>query len=89
MRVARRYLVSGHVQGVGFRWYAHEAARREGLNGMVRNRPDGVVEAIVEGDQESIERFEAAMRRGPSRARISNVEVDAVPPTGHLGFTIE
>jgi acylphosphatase len=89
MRVARRYLVSGHVQGVGFRWFAHEAARREGLSGVVRNRPDGVVETIVEGDLESIERFEVAIRRGPSRARVTNVEVDALPPTGHLGFTIE
>lgn len=89
MRVARRFLVSGHVQGVGFRWFAHEAARREGLTGLVRNRPDGSVEALVEGDDESVERFEVAIRRGPSRARVTAVEVDAMPPSGHLGFTIE
>lgn len=89
MRVARRFLVSGHVQGVGFRWFAHEAARREGLSGLVRNRPDGSVEAVVEGEHEAIERFERAMRRGPSGARVTDVEVDAVPPSGHLGFTIE
>lgn len=89
MRVARRFLVSGHVQGVGFRWFAHEAARREGLNGIVRNRPDGSVEAVVEGEHEAIERFEIAIRRGPSRARVTTVEVDSIPPSGHLGFTIE
>jgi acylphosphatase len=89
MRVARRFLVSGHVQGVGFRWFAHDAARREGLNGLVRNQADGSVEAIVEGDHEAIERFEAAIRRGPSRSRVTNIEVDSIPPTGHVGFTIE
>jgi acylphosphatase len=89
MRVARRFLVSGHVQGVGFRWFAHEAARREGLSGLVRNQPDGRVEAVVEGDREAVERFEAAIRRGPSRARVADVEVDSIPPSGHIGFTIE
>lgn len=89
MRVARRFLVSGHVQGVGFRWFVHEAARREGLSGVVRNCPDGRVEAIAEGDHESIDRFEAAIRRGPSRARVADVEIDAMPPSGHLGFTVE
>lgn len=89
MRVARRFLVTGHVQGVGFRWFVHEAARREGLNGLVRNRPDGGVEAIVEGEAESIDRFEMAVRRGPSRSRVTDVEVDSIPPSGHLGFTIE
>jgi acylphosphatase len=89
MRVARRFLVSGHVQGVGFRWFAHEAARREGLSGMVRNQPDGRVEVIAEGDHESIDRFEAAIRRGPSHSRVSDVEMDAIPPSGHIGFTIE
>jgi acylphosphatase len=89
MRVARRFLVSGHVQGVGFRWFAHEAARREGLNGVVRNQADGRVEAIVEGELESIDRFEAALRRGPSHSRVTDVEVDAIAPSGHVGFTID
>lgn len=89
MRVARRFLVSGHVQGVGFRWFTHEAARREGLSGVVRNRPDGSVEAEVEGEAASVERFEMALRRGPSRSRVTGVEVDAVPPTGRVGFTVE
>ncbi len=89
MRVARRFLVSGHVQGVGFRWFAHDVARREGLSGVVRNQADGRLEAVVEGDVDAVDRFEAALRRGPSRSRVTDIEVDAIPPSGHIGFTIE
>ena len=81
MRVARRYLVSGRVQGVGFRYFAQDMARREGLSGLVRNLSDGRVEAVAEGDRESLERFEAALRRGPSHARVESVEIDSVPPS--------
>ena len=90
MRVARRFVVSGRVTGVGFRYFAQDVARREGLTGVVRNLPDGRVEAVAEGDVESLTRFEAAMRRGPSRARVEQVEVDALPVAAHyLGFSIE
>jgi acylphosphatase len=90
MRIARRFLVSGRVTGVGFRYFAHDAAGREGLTGVVRNLPDGRVEAIAEGDAEAVERFEAALRRGPARARVEHVEVEAVPVSGrYLGFAIE
>jgi acylphosphatase len=90
MRVARRFVVSGRVQGVGFRFFAEDIARREGLQGVVRNLPDGRVEAIAEGDDESLARLEAALRRGPSHARVERVEVDSIPPTGtYLGFRAE
>lgn len=90
MRVARRFVVSGRVTGVGFRYFTQEAARREGITGVVRNLPDGRVEAIAEGDAESLTRFELALRRGPARARIESVEIDAVPVAGnYLGFTID
>jgi acylphosphatase len=90
MRVARRYLVSGRVQGVGFRYFTQDTARREGLSGAVRNLPDGRVEAVAEGDHESLERFEAALRRGPSHARVESVEIDSVPPTAMAGgFRVE
>jgi acylphosphatase len=69
------------VQGVGFRYFTQDTARREGLSGLVRNLPDGRVEAVAEGDRESLDRFEAALRRGPSRARVDSVEIDSVPPT--------
>ena len=89
MRGARRFLVSGRVTGVGFRYFAQTAARREGLTGVVRNLPDGRLEAIAEGDEESLTRFEMAIRRGPSHARVEHVEVDDVPRSDrYLDFSI-
>lgn len=84
MRVARRFLISGRVQGVGFRWFAHDAALREGITGWVSNLPDGRVEAYVEGDDEAVARVERALRRGPRGARIDEVQVDTEEPTGAL-----
>ena len=67
MRVARRFVISGRVQGVGFRWFTQETADREGVTGWVRNLPDGRVEALVEGDDEAVTRVERALRAGPAR----------------------
>ena len=82
MIVARRLLISGRVQRVGFRWFALEAAQREGVGGSVRNTPDGRVEIVVEGEAEAVERFERAVRRGPSSARVDDVETELLPPAG-------
>ena len=89
MRVARRFLLSGRVQGVGFRFFAADAARREGLSGSVRNLDDGRVEAVAGGEAESVVRFERALRRGPSRARVEQVQVDDIVPLTTHGFTID
>ncbi len=89
VRVTRRYAVSGRVQGVGFRMFVADCARREGLGGHVRNLPDGTVEAVAEGDLESVSRFEAAVRRGPSRARVDDLHVADIEPLGlSATFTI-
>ena len=89
MRVARRYVIAGRVQGVGFRWFTHDAAAREGVHGWVRNLADGSVEVVVEGDAESVDRVEAAVRRGPSQARVERVEVEEHAPSGRItGFEI-
>ena len=88
MLTARRVTVSGRVQGVGFRFFVEEAARREGVRGWVRNLPDGRVEALVEGDEEAVTRVEQKIRRGPSSARVQDVQVHAEPPTGQAGFEI-
>jgi acylphosphatase len=89
VRVARHFLISGRVQGVGFRWFAESAASREGLHGWARNRPDGSVEVMAEGDTEALERFERALRHGPPAARVDNVEVDEIAPSGRdTGFTV-
>ena len=89
MRVARRFLISGRVQGVGFRYFAETAAAREGLQGWVRNLPDGRVEAAAEGEADAIERFERAIRHGPPGARVDAVDVDDTVPSGRdTGFTV-
>jgi acylphosphatase len=89
MRVARRFLVSGRVQGVGFRFFAADAAQREGLAGSVRNLEDGRLEAIAEGEAESVVRFERALRQGPSRARVEHVRVEDIEPLATHGLTID
>jgi acylphosphatase len=82
MRIARRFAVTGRVQGVGFRYFVQEAADREGVTGYVRNLPDGSVEAFVEGEAEAVTRVERAIRRGPGGAHIRNVNVDDEEPAG-------
>jgi len=89
MRVARRYLISGRVQGVGFRFFAEAAGQREGLQGWVRNLRDGRVEIVSEGDAEALERFERVIRQGPPGARVDSVEVDSTSLSSrHTGFNI-
>lgn len=89
MRVARRLLISGRVQGVGFRYFIEARASAEGVHGWVRNLPDGRVEALVEGDEESVDRVEAAARRGPSSADVDDVIVEMTTPSGRAtGFSI-
>ena len=89
MRIARRYVLSGRVQGVGFRYFATTAAGREGVHGWVRNLPDGTVEVQLAGDAASVDRVEASLRRGPAGARVDAVTVEDVPPTNRAtGFSI-
>ena len=89
MRVARRYVVSGRVQGVGFRFFTADAARREGLAGTVRNLDDGTVEVVAGGEAESMQRFERSLRQGPSRARVEHVRVEEIDPVDERTFSIE
>lgn len=74
MFVARRFVVSGRVQGVGFRWFVQEQAARERAAGWVTNRPDGRVEALVQGEAEAVERIDRQIRRGPPGSRVEHVE---------------
>lgn len=84
--------MTGVVQGVGFRWFAREAARRLSLAGWVQNNMDGSVEILVEGSESSIECFISEVGRGPDGARVAEVkrapaaEGEALPtPFGILG----
>ena len=89
MRVARRYLIRGRVQGVGFRYFAQAAASREGVHGWVRNLSDGSVEISAEAERDEIDRFEKQIRRGPPGSRVSEVESTDVTATGDgSGFHI-
>jgi acylphosphatase len=89
MLVARRVLVSGQVQGVGFRFFIEARAAAEGIHGWVRNLADGRVEALLEGDEESVDRVESTLRRGPPGAQVDDVVVEIVPPSGRAtGFSI-
>jgi len=89
MILARRFIVSGRVQGVGFRFFTEERARLEGLNGWVRNGEGGRVEIEAEGDADAMERFERAIRRGPAGARVDACETtDRDPMRRHTGFSI-
>ena len=89
MIIAKRFIISGRVQGVGFRFFVQDQAAVEGVHGYVRNLPDGTVEALIEGDDESVLRVERALRRGPHSARIDHVDVEDVPPSGRAaGFAI-
>ena len=82
MRVRRRFVIAGRVQGVGFRWFTHDVAAREGVDGWVSNLPDGRVEAEIEGEIEAVDRVEAALRRGPAASRVDEVNVDERAPAG-------
>jgi acylphosphatase len=80
MRRARRYLIRGDVQGVGFRFFAQDAATREGLSGWVRNTADGSVEVAAEGEATALERFERHISHGPPRARVTAIDVSEDVP---------
>ena len=84
MIVGRRYVVKGRVQRVGFRYYVDDAAHRERILGYVRNRHDGTVEVVAEGDADAMQRFEMAVRRGPTGARVDDVETTELEPTNRF-----
>jgi acylphosphatase len=88
-RVRAHLLISGSVQGVGFRFFAARAARHHGVSGYVRNLADGRVEAVAEGDRPAVEGFIDDLRRGPAGAVVRAVETQWEAPEGSsTGFVI-
>ena len=79
-RVARHVRVTGRVQGVFFRAWTQGQARELGINGWIRNCPDGAVEAHLAGDEDAVARMVERMGRGPSDARVDAVTVEEVEP---------
>ena len=88
MKVRRRVLVSGRVQGVFFRDDCRQEAIAAGVTGWVSNRIDGRVEAVFEGEPDAVDRLVAWCRTGPPSARVSGVEVMAEEPGGETGFLV-
>ena len=86
--LSRRIVVHGHVQGVFFRDSIRRLAQRYGVSGWVSNRSDGAVEAILEGDEDAVERLVAFARKGPRGAQVESVEVTNEEPKGLTGFSI-
>lgn len=77
--MSTKFLVSGMVQGVGFRWFVARHARSLGLTGYARNLPDGRVEVVVNGPEESLPALEQLLRTGPAYAQVDRVERSSDP----------
>lgn len=87
---AARWLISGRVQGVGYRWFVLRRAEELGVGGWARNLPDGRVEVVASGPPEVLERLDAALRSGPRPAYVENVDKADIPhhTVGANGFYI-
>ncbi len=82
-----RVVISGRVQGVWYRGWTVDEARARGLDGWVRNRRDGSVEAVFQGAPEAVAEMVAACRQGPPMARVTAVETHACEDPVAPGFT--
>jgi acylphosphatase len=83
-----RIIVTGRVQGVGYRASCAREANRLGVNGSVRNRVDGTVEVVAEGDEASVASLTEWCRVGPTFARVQSIELLSETPTGETTFRI-
>jgi len=89
-QIARRFFISGEVQGVGYRFFAQRAAARHQIVGYVKNLSDGRVEALVEGSQPSVEAFRNDLATGPRFSSVAHVEEITLDPSGrYSSFRIE
>ena len=89
-RVARKFLITGDVQGVGYRFFAQRAAARHQVLGYVRNCPDGKVELLAEGSPTDVEELKKDLAAGPQWSRVEQVEEISLEPTGlYSSFLIE
>ena len=89
-RIARRFFISGDVQGVGFRFFAQRAAARHQVVGFVKNLDDGRVEALAEGPPQSVEAFKDELATGPRYSSVNHFEEIHLEPSGNYSsFRIE
>ena len=87
--MSTRFLVSGLVQGVGFRWFVARHARALGLNGYARNLPNGSVEVVVSGPDAVLPELERLLRAGPASAQVEQVERTSGPATLPAGKSFD
>ena len=88
MSIALQAWVSGRVQGVWFRQGTAEQAAALGVNGWVRNLPDGRVEAWLEGEQQAVRTLARWLEQGPPKAKVSGVQVQQMAPQGYAEFEV-
>lgn len=81
-----RLRIEGFVQAVGYRHFAIQEANRLGLDGWIRNRADGTVEAVISGGTKAVEAFVQACMRGPAGSRVENVELTPADAPKEKGF---
>jgi len=87
---ARRFVVRGRVQGVGFRWFVEREAHILGIAGWVRNNSDGTVEVLAMGTRDQLSGLRSRLREGPRAARVDDVQESEAQPVAGLGtFRIE
>jgi acylphosphatase len=87
---ARRFVVRGRVQGVGFRWFVEREAHILGIAGWVRNNSDGSVEVLAQGTRDQLSGLHGRLRQGPRAARVDSVEEAESRPAAHINsFRIE
>jgi acylphosphatase len=84
MKTRAHLIVGGRVQGVCFRMYTVERARELGVTGWVRNRDDGTVEAVAEGEEDQVAEFESWCRHGPPYAHVTCFQSDRSAATGEF-----
>jgi acylphosphatase len=84
--IAKRLVIGGRVQGVGYRAWMVDKARSLGVSGWVRNKPDGTVETLVAGDSVAVEEIARLCRRGPRMAEVLSVTEDLADPPEETGF---
>jgi acylphosphatase len=90
MKIARKFIISGVVQGVGYRFFTQRAAARHQVLGYVRNLEDGRVEAFAEGDPKSVEEFKHELLTGPIYSKVSEIEETVLEPSNlYSSFRIE
>jgi acylphosphatase len=90
MVIARKFLISGEVQGVGFRYFAQRSSARHQVRGYIKNLEDGRVEVHAEGSTKAVEDFRLDLAAGPTHSRVAGIEEIVLEPTGrYSAFRIE